>query len=349
MGKCLVTKLQGSVNNSNLLKIGEMPIYVEKSNGAQASQYKLVVKTLKDSKVEIIGDGYFTDEGMVTNKGKIISIPANTSTTLYFSNGDYEARISNKYDINMFNFTEDGSSRNNFLSINLDDLRFSDNLTSLTLSNSKSYGGIESLQRKGNIKIVYLSNTDVTGDAKAISVNNLTTLYIKSDNISYDISNLAGTTKLSAVNFADTSLQTGDLSNLSGNKNLQYIGILGKGFSGDISVISNFRSLNQSVLRNNSDKITGDIGKLPDNITFFSNEKKVREFIYSKGSRTDILAVSNVKLSNVDTFLNDMADLSVPSNNSFKFITLVGTRTSASDAAVQTLQSKGYTVSVTPA
>lgn len=30
MGKCLVTKLQGSVDNPNLLKIGEMPIYVKK-------------------------------------------------------------------------------------------------------------------------------------------------------------------------------------------------------------------------------------------------------------------------------------------------------------------------------
>lgn len=349
MGKCLVTKLQGSVNNSDLLKIGEMPIYVEKSNDAQASQYKLIVKTLKDSKAEIIGDGYFTDEGMVTNKGKIISIPANTSTTLYFSNGNYEARISNKYDIGMFILTEDGSARNNFLSINLDDLKYSDNLTSLSLSNSKSYGDIKNLQGKDNIIIVYLSGTNVTGDAKSININKLTTLYIKSDNISYDISNLAGTTKLSAVNFADTSLQTGDLSNLSGNKNLQYIGILGKGLSGNLSVMSNFGSLAQNVLRNFSDKITGDIGKLPDNITFFSNEIKVREFTYSKGSRTKILAVSNVKLSNVDTFLNDMADLSAPSNNSYKLITLVGTRTSASDAAVQTLQRKGYTVSITPA
>ena len=347
--KCLVTKLQGVVNNSNLLKIGDMPIYVRKSNDAKASQYKLTIKTLKDSKVEIIGDGYFTDEGMVTNKGKIISIPANTSTTLYFSNGDYEARVSNKYDIDMFNLTEDGSNNNNFLSINLDDLRFSDNLTSLSLSNSKSYGDIKNLQGKDNIRTVYLSNTNVTGDAKAISINNLTTLYIKSDNISYDISNLARTTKLSAVNFADTSLQTGNLSNLSGNNSLKYIGIFGKGLSGDISVTSNFRSLIQSILRSNSDKITGDLGKFPDNITYFSSDNKVREYTYSKGSRTNILAVVNVKLSNVDTFLNDMADLSVPSNFSLKIITLVGNRTSASDAAVQTLQSKGYTVSITPA
>ena len=33
----------------------------------------------------------------------------------------------------------------------------------------------------------------------------------------------------------------------------------------------------------------------------------------------------------------------------YKTISLIGNRTSASDAAVQTLQSKGYTVSITPA
>ena len=33
----------------------------------------------------------------------------------------------------------------------------------------------------------------------------------------------------------------------------------------------------------------------------------------------------------------------------YKTIYVSGTRTSASDAAVQTLQSKGYTVSITPA
>lgn len=33
----------------------------------------------------------------------------------------------------------------------------------------------------------------------------------------------------------------------------------------------------------------------------------------------------------------------------YKAITATGTRTTASDAAVQTLQSKGYTVSITPA
>ena len=53
-------------------------------------------------------------------------------------------------------------------------------------------------------------------------------------------------------------------------------------------------------------------------------------------------------LSNVDKMLQDQANCVVDSA-SRKTIAVRGTRTSASDAAVATLQQKGYTVSVTPA
>lgn len=347
MNKCLVTKLHGVVNNSSLLRIGELPIHVRKSSEAQASQYKLNVLISKDSNVEIIGDGYFTDETMTANKGKKVSIPANIRTTLYFSNGDYDAIISNKYDIVTFSLTEDGSTRENFISIDLNDLSFSDKLKDVVLTKSKSNGTVESLQGK-NVEKIYLNNTEVVGNAKSINVGSLTALCINSENISYDISNLAGTTNLTNVNFSNTGLQTGNLSNLAGNTRLKYFGVIGKGLNGDLSVFNNFTQLAQTALQNYSLNITGDIGKLPDIIIFFANSTDV-EFTYSKGSRTAILGCSNIKLSNIDTFLNDMASLSASTGNVYKTISLIGTRTSASDAAVQTLQSKGYTVSITPA
>lgn len=348
MNKCLVTKLHGVVNNSSLLRIGDLPIHVRKSSKAQASQYKLRVLTLKDSNAEIIGDGYFTDETMTANKGKKVSIPANTTTILYFSNGDYDAIISNKYDIKAFSLTDDGSSRENFISIDLNDLSFSNNLEEVSLTRSKSRGTVESLKGKNVVKI-YLNYTEVVGNAsKSINVDSLTALCINSENISYDLSNLSGTTNLTYLSFSNTYLQTGNLSNLAGNTRLQYIGIIGKGLKGDLSVFNSFTQLKQKEIENFSLNITGDIGKLPDNITFLLNRNKV-EFTYSKGSRTVILGCSNVKLSNIDTFLNDMANLSISTGDIYKTISLIGTRTSASDAAVQTLQSKGYTVSITPA
>ena len=55
----------------------------------------------------------------------------------------------------------------------------------------------------------------------------------------------------------------------------------------------------------------------------------------------------------VDKMLVNQAKCQVGFNSNspswYKTIQIIGARTSASDAAVQTLQSKGYTVSITPA
>ena len=77
------------------------------------------------------------------------------------------------------------------------------------------------------------------------------------------------------------------------------------------------------------------------------------KFTWTRGSaRTNILACANIHCSNIDDMLNDMANMSASfaSNETVaKTISLIGTRTTASDTAVQALQSKGYTVSITPA
>lgn len=69
-----------------------------------------------------------------------------------------------------------------------------------------------------------------------------------------------------------------------------------------------------------------------------------------------IVALEGPNLGNyVDKMLQDQANCKVPEKLSeaqqswYKAISVKGTRTSASDAAVTTLQQKGYTVSITPA
>lgn len=101
----------------------------------------------------------------------------------------------------------------------------------------------------------------------------------------------------------------------------------------------------------------GDLSKFGTEVT----EKNVL-FVSSPSSFTwserpvsaVILALENCNLGNyVDKMLQDQANCkaSTASNPSswYKLINVKGTRTSASDAAVITLQQKGYTVSVTPA
>lgn len=345
MVKCLVTKLQGIVNNSNLLKIGEMPIHVKSSASTNAEEYKLSITTRKDTTIKIVGDGYFTDASQSTNKGKEQKILANTSTDLYFSNGDYEAFISDKYNIVYFSLAE--VSKNNHISVNLDYFKFSPDLNTLILNNSESFGNIESLNNKSKLTNLLLLNTNVRGNANGLDTSSLSILILQSDNIEYDISNLKNTTKLTRVGFLNKTIQSGNISSLANNTGMKNIGNLGKGLSGDISVLSNFKLLSQKEIRNYSNNITGDIGKIPDNISYFLSEV-YKKYTYSKGNRTTILSVSKVGLSNIDTFLNDMSSLSA-SDTIYKTIYLFGTRTSASDAAVTTLQQKGYTISIVKA
>ena len=101
------------------------------------------------------------------------------------------------------------------------------------------------------------------------------------------------------------------------------------------------------------DNLSGDLASIPNNILFLNNAKGNSKFTWTKGSsRTNILASAGLHCANIDDMLNDMANMTASfagQETYYKTINLIGTRTSASDAAVQTLQSKGYTVSVTPA
>lgn len=58
MRKCLVTKLNGVVNNNTLLKLGEFRIKVI---DAPSSKRTIWLKAKKELNLSIIGDGYFLD------------------------------------------------------------------------------------------------------------------------------------------------------------------------------------------------------------------------------------------------------------------------------------------------
>lgn len=101
----------------------------------------------------------------------------------------------------------------------------------------------------------------------------------------------------------------------------------------------------------------GDLSKfgieLPQNYTLFFSSPS--SFTWSERPASAlILALENCNLGNyVDKMLQDQANCKATTASNppswYKLINVKGTRTSASDAAVATLQQKGYTVSVTPA
>ena len=320
MGKCLVTKLNGSSNNSNLLRIGEMRIKFNKVSNPTATTQCVILNVSRDTKLEIIGEGYFTDLSLAQNNGKNLTILANNSTEVYVSNNDIELAILDKYAIKNISVK---SNYNGSTSFDIDSLKYSTPLITLYMTNMPTYGDISALKNLTALVNFNGNGTNVSGDiANLKDLTALTNLYMGGTNVSGDIANLKNLTNLNTLCFTNTNV-SGDIINL---KNLTKV---------------------TSMEFKNVTGLTGDMGTLPDNILFFTGGSG--KFTWTTSSRAYILATEKAHCDKIDDMLNDMATKTAKFAGEqawYKRIELIGARTSASDAAVQALQQKGYTVSI---
>ena len=325
MNNCLVTKLSGTANNSSIRKLGEMRVHISSIDTPSATSQKLKLGVSKDVELEIVGNGYFTDAGLSANKGKTMTALAalNPFAEVYFSNGDYDISIKNKYAINYM----DAPSP---VSLNIDELSYSKDLTQLTLASKKVTGDISAVKDLTALTQISLQNSQVTGDISAVKdLTALTQILVQGSKIRGDIAALGKLNKLLYC----------------------YIDNL----NGDVSVLAKTSELIR--FSTNYSSLFGDLSLAAKKLNFFgcvlSDDSKFT-WNTTRSSESKILALQGaVAMDNIDAMLINQAnctkDITSGSNSIFKTIALIGTRTSASDAAVQTLQSKGYTVSVTPA
>lgn len=305
MGNCLVTKLKGTVINSNLLRVGEIRIRVHRIDNPNSETQRINLNFTEDVKLEIIGDGYFTNNTLVSNLGKSLIAKANVETLVYFSNGDFEIAILNKYALKKI----DARTNKKTVIKNIADLKHSSNLT---------YLGIISVENVG-----YFS------DIK--SLTNLGFLAVSYANISGNLSDLKSLTNLTYLIIGNTSNKiTGNISSLKDMTRLNTLAII------------------------NSDVI-GDLATLPSSCRSAAFDYHDTNAVFDWSSRpasSKIIALrGNPKLNNIDKMLQDQANCVVgftsADDASYKKIEVSGTRTSASDAALATLQQKGYTVIIT--
>ena len=327
MTKCLVTKLNGSISNQEILKLGEVRIKIHRVANPRGSTQKLYVLFNQDTKLEIIGDGYFTDVNLSLNKGKTLVVKGNIDADVYVSNGDFILSISNKYALKTL--SDIGTNKD----VEINFLKYSTALTNLSLNNSKVSGDIADLKNLTALTTLSMNNSKVSGDiADLKNLTALTTLNLYNTLVSGDIAdlkNLTALTTLSLCNFATNII-------------------------GDIGSLHSLESLKTISLQ--SSQLSGDLANLPTSCIFISLKNDAGSTLTwgTRPSSAKIIAVEgNAKLENIDKMLQDQAQCQVGfvsgSEQYLKTISVVGTRTSASDAAVATLQQKGYTVSITPA
>ena len=340
MGKCLVTKLNAVVDNDNILRLGEarIKIAVDKTPSNQC----INMSVSRDTDLEIIGDSYFTDSNLSANLGKSKKLkPSDGIVKVYFNNAAAEIGIRNKYnirdimfsgrsvmDLASFAYTKSLNTINSEYSGMYGDISALKNtsISQIYLSGNKIYGDIASLKNTTSLARLNMNDDpDIYGDLSSLSgLTNLVWLYFNHSGLTGSIDSLRALTKLTSVNLENTNAQfTGNIESLSG-----------------MSALGNFTCNNAA--------LTGDLAKIPASCTlvnFSSGDSSTFTWSTRPAGAKILTILGSARISNLDAMLIDQSSRDASAQSS-KIISVKGTRTSASDAAVATLQQKGYTVSI---
>ena len=198
---CLVTTYKAAVNDNSLLKIGEMRLeagtftetYGKRIN---FTSYPQVIETLDGSA------SLTTDKNLLT--GFTNKITLNTDNQFFYTKTqDVVIVVSNKYDVKGIYCRK--------TTINLDNLKYSDNLASLEDVFCK--GSLASIKDK---PITYLMNLEFEKKQDIINLSGLTALTnlsMGNTSVSGDISALSGLTALTFINFGNASV-SGNIQSL---------------------------------------------------------------------------------------------------------------------------------------
>lgn len=317
MGKCLVTKLNGVVDNDSLLKINEIRFKIIKNESQNVP--KILIGTNKETTIKIIGNGYFTNDKLSENRGKTMTSVVGDNT-IYLSENNLELSVEDK-----FCLTKIISAS---ISIDISSLKYITNLTLINIASSQVTGDILSLKNLTGLVWFAFPHSQVTGDIAAVK----DMLNIEWIDIAY--TNITG--NINALNKL-TKLKVASLNRLTGN----------------ILSINNTK-LTSFVIRN-SGGLTGDIAKLNPDVVYIGleNDTTSRFTWTSRSTESKIFGNDGTPIidGNLDNMLINMAKcqngITSSTSQSEKRISYAGTRTSASDEAVQKLQEYGYTVIIT--
>lgn len=295
MNKCLVTKLNGIVNNEALPKLGELIIEV---NGAVNKPLEFYGgSTFSDINIRTIGNVTLTESA--TDKIRLV-----TGTGTIFLSGENSITGLVSYSATCFHYP---NLRCSFLK----------KVNTLHLSNQ----GYDTPMDKGKTEFqVY--NTNVVGKLPD------TCIRILIRNCTYE-----GGKVLS-------------VENIPVNSNTQQVHVLATPITGDVS---RFNNVPDVAFWGNPSTLYGDISKLKKGggFLYFTINKTANTWS-NRPSDYKIIAFQANLGNDIDKMLINQATLQAAASYDSKAFTLLGNRTSASDAALATLQGMGFTISITP-
>lgn len=307
MGKCLITKMKGSVSGADLPVLGKIRIkLLDKTNDYHSNNQGYI--QVKNSNIEWAGDENVVELG-------------NGVRTIYFKQPKSGiVYCSDKNNVSEINTTWMYAADVKFEDLN----KCCRNLTSLSLSNSEQTGDLSEI---ADLRLtgLSLSHSKVTGDITSLPNRYLlTTLNISNNKtISVNTQDFSICTGLTNLNLID-SMATGDIANLSVLTNLELLEVKSTSVSGNLSSLAGLSKLYYFTNWNLQNTWSSQDLR-PSSSKIISGE-----FRFATATDTD-------------NFLINMAKCQASDRKQIYF--QQSHRTSASDAAVSTLQEKGYTLS----
>ena len=323
---CLITKLKGTVNDGSLPKLGSM-LFNLRTTTTNLVKIEAIGKDVSFSSAD--GSNVFSISSGGEDKTNVINVgESNTVFYVDASNG-ITISIDNKYNLEKLDVYRSSDTNELTVDLNFEDLKYCKKLNWLALSYMRLTGDISALQNLTALTTIYLNSTQVTGDISALqNLTALTNVALYGTQVTGDISALQNLTALTNVALYGTQV-TGSLDSLANLPSGLTFDMGNITLSGDY-----FKFLNE---RTNSDVVCSG------NFNYTTKSWSGKSYRRIGGD--------DFTCNNLDNFLNDVQVVSVSSTNSAvsPSIRMKGARTSASDAAVSALQSKGFTVSITEA
>lgn len=343
MGKCLVTKLNGTIDNKSIRKLGELKLSVKETESS-LNDRKLSVVLENAGSCRLTNGNILSSTG--TSMGDITAIEKKKYVDIYFDNINSDVFLSSKYDLSYIKSNFKG------LLFGLDELKYT-KVNYLSLENTQVYGDVSAFESNQLLTTFNVKNTKVSGNLNVFKdMLTLKSLILTGTQITGDIANMLGMSSLKSLSASFTNI-TGNIADLSGMNELGTIELAGTLVTGNIADLSGMNNLNY--LNINHSHITGDISLLMQNKKEGSilATNTTLSWKQTRPSSSYILAIEDAVLEDVDAMLINQANCQVgfisSSGPGKKMIKVSGTRTSASDAAVATLQQKGYTISIAKA
>lgn len=313
--KCLVTRLNGVIENNSIPRLGFIKVKVEAVASPTKVTQGFLFNPTKNTVITIDGDGYFTDESLSQNLGKTKSVNAGTLSPVYVSNGNFYVNIPKNVTtfIPKNNSSQNGTAQANNKSFDIEQLKFSTSIGFMEISNTGAYGDIASFANMTSLKDLYVSSSKgLYGNISSLNKCPITSFFAENTNLVGDIANLRN------CSFCVIQRSTGFYGNIENMLNVAHGYFQGNAIYGDVSKL------------NGAQLLTG--------ATCNWSWKSERS------SDKTIIAFTNGNFgSDLDAMLINQAKCAV---GSIKTIMVEGTRTNASDAAIAALQGKGYTVSI---